>query len=75
MNYTSDQEVEHRRVLLRLAAKGNVRARKELAEEYHARVYSPAQLARYIPKVELPNLPAAIQRKLDSLLDIENDAA
>lgn len=75
MNYTSDQEVEHRRVLLRLAAKGNVRARKELAEEYHARVYSPAQLARYIPKVELPNLPPAIQRKLDSLLDIENDAA
>ena len=75
MNYTSDQEVEHRRVLLRLAAKGNVQARKELAEEYHARVYSPAQLARYIPKVELPNLPAAIQRKLDSLLDVENDAA
>jgi hypothetical protein len=75
MNYTSDQEVEHRRVLLRLAAKGNARARKELAEEYHARVYSPAQLARYIPKVEPPNLPAAIQRKLDSLLDIENDAA
>ena len=75
MNYTNDQEAERRRVLLRLAAKGNVRARKELAEEYHASVYSPAQVARYTPKVELPNLPAAIQRKLDSLLDIENDAA
>ena len=75
MNYTSNQEVEQRRVLLRLAAKGNVRARKELAEEYHAHVYSPAQLARYIPKVEPRNLPAAIQRKLDSLLDVEDDAA
>ena len=75
MNHAMDKEVEHRRVLLRLAAKGNVRARKELAEEYHASVYSPAQVARYTPKVELPNLPAAIQRKLDSLLDIENDAA
>ena len=75
MNYTNDQAAEHRRVLLRLAAKGNARARKELAEEYHASVYSPAQLARYIPKVELPDLPAAIQRKLDSLLDVEDDAA
>jgi len=75
MNHAMDKEVEHRRVLLRLAAKGNVQARKELAEEYHARVYSAAQLARFIPKVELSTLPAAIQRKLDSLLDLESDAA
>jgi len=75
MNHAIDKEAEHRRVLLRLAAKGNAQARKELAQEYHARVFSPAQLARYVPQVELSNLPAAIQRKLDSLLDLESDAA
>jgi hypothetical protein len=75
MNYATDEEAEHRRILLRLAAKGNAQARKELAQEYHARVYSAAQLARYIPKVERPSLSTAVQRKLDSLLDREDDTA
>ena len=34
---TMEDEVEHRRVLLRLAAKGNAQARKELEQEYHTR--------------------------------------
>ena len=72
---TVEEEVEHRRVLLRLAAKGNAQARKELEQEYHARVYSPAQLAKYIPKVEQPVLSAAVQRTLDSIMDVELDAA
>jgi hypothetical protein len=72
---TVEEEVEHRRVLLRLAAKCNAQARKELEQEYHARVYSPAQLAKYIPKVEQPVLSAAVQRTLDSLMDVELDAA
>jgi len=75
MRPTSNEEVEHRRVLLRLAAKGNVQARKELEEEYHACVYSASQLATYIPKVERTSLSAAVQRKLDSLFYVENDAA
>ena len=75
MRPTPDVEVEHRRVLLRLAAKGNVQARKELEEEYHACVYSASQLARYIPKVEPTSLSAAVQRKLDSRFYVENDAA
>jgi hypothetical protein len=75
MRYTTDQEGEHRRALLRLAAKGNAQARKELAAEYHARVYSAAQLARYTPNVEQSTVSAAVQRTLDSLLDVGNDAA
>jgi len=75
MRPTSNEEVEHRRVLLRLAAKGNVQARKELEEEYHACVYLASQLATYIPKVEQTTLSAAVQRKLDSLFYVENDAA
>ena len=66
-----EEEVEHRRLLLRLAAKGNVQARKELEQEYHARVYSPAQLAKYAPKVQQPVLSAAVQRALDNLMDAE----
>ena len=42
---TMEEEVKHRRALLRLAAKGNVQARKELEQEYHASVYSAAQVA------------------------------
>ncbi len=72
---TMEEEVEHRRALLRLAAKGNALAKKELEQEYHAHVYSPAQLAKYIPKVEQPVLSAAVQRTLDSLMDVELDAA
>jgi hypothetical protein len=72
---TMEEEVEHRRSLLRLAARGNAQARKELEQEYHARVYSPAQLAKYIPKVGQPVLSAAVQRTLDSLMDAELDAA
>jgi hypothetical protein len=72
---TMEEEVEHRRVLLRLAAKGNAQARKELEQEYHAQVYSPAQLARYVPKVDQPVVPAAVQRALDNLMDVELGAA
>jgi len=72
---TLEEEVEHRRALLRLAAKGNALAQKELEQEYHARVYSPAQLAKYIPKVEQPVISAAVQRALDNLMDVELDAA
>ena len=70
---TMEEEVEHRRSLLRLAAKGNVQARKELEQEYHARVYSPAQLAKYTPRREQPVLSAAVQRTLDNLMDVEFD--
>jgi hypothetical protein len=70
-----EEEVEHRRALLRQAAKGNVQARKELEQEYHARVYSPSQVAKYVPQGKQPVLSAAVQRTLDTLLDIEFDAA
>jgi hypothetical protein len=70
---TMEEEVEHRRVLLRLAAKGNAQARKELEQEYHAQVYSPAQLAKYVPQGKHPVLSAAVQRTLDNLLDVEFD--
>jgi hypothetical protein len=72
---TMEEEVEHRRGLLRLAAKGNAQARKELEQEYHARVYSPAQLAKYVPQGGPPALSAAVQRTLDNLMDVEFDAA
>lgn len=75
MSYLTEDEREQRRALLRLAAKGNVQARKELAQEYHARVYSAAQLAKYTPKVERVTLPAAIQRILDSMVDSEHHTA
>jgi hypothetical protein len=75
MNYTSKEEVEHRRLLLRLAAKGNAQARKELEQEYHARVFSAAQVAKYVPKFERATLSATIQRKFDRLFDIDDDAA
>ena len=71
---TMEQEVEHRRVLLRLAAKGNAQARKELEQEYHASVYTPAQLAKYIPQLE-PAISAAVQRTLDNLMGVELDPA
>ena len=70
---TMEEEVQHRRMLLRLAAKGNVQARKELEQEYHARVYTSAQLAKYIPRGEQPVLSAAVQRTLDNLMDVEFD--
>jgi hypothetical protein len=72
---TMEEEVEHRRLLLRLAAKGNVEARAELEQEYHAQVYSSAQLAKYIPQVEPPVISAAVQRALDNLMDVRLDAA
>jgi hypothetical protein len=72
---TMEEEVEHRRALLRLAAKGNVQAKKELEQEYHAHVYSPAQLAKYVPKMDKPVLSAAVQRALDNLMDVELGAA
>ena len=72
---TMEEEVEHRRVLLRLAAKGNAQARRELEQEYHASVYSPAQLAKYIPQVEQPAISATVQRTLDNLMGVEFDPA
>ena len=72
---TMEEEVEHRRLLLRLAAKGNVEARAELEREYHAQVYSSAQLAQYSPQVEPPVISAAVQRALDNLMDVRLDAA
>ena len=72
---TIEEEVEHRRLLLRLAAKGNAQARKELEQEYHASVYSPAQLAKFVPKPAQPSLSGAVQRTLDTLVDIELGAA
>jgi cyanate permease len=75
MKPAMDKETEHRRILLRLAAKGNAHARRELEEEYHARLFSPTQLASYTPTVEQVILPAAIQRKFDSLFDVERDVA
>ena len=68
---TMEEEIQHRRVLLRLAAKGNVQARKELEQEYHARVYSPAQLADFVPDRGQPSLSATVQRALDRLMDAE----
>lgn len=72
---TREEEIEHRRQLLRLAAKGNAQARAELEQEYHARVYSTAQLAKYTPKGKPPVISAAVQRTLDSLMDVQLDAA
>ncbi len=65
---TTEEETERRRVLLRLAAKGNAQARKELEQEYHAFVFTPAEAAKYVPKDPLTCLPGSIQRKLDALL-------
>jgi hypothetical protein len=63
-----DEEMEHRRILLRLAAKGDLQTRRELEEEeYHARLFSATELARYMPAAEEALRAAAAQRKLDSL--------
>ena len=67
---TTEEEAERRRVLLRLAAKGNAQARKELEQEYHAFVYTPAEAAKYVPKEHLACLPGSVQRKLDALLHV-----
>jgi hypothetical protein len=72
---TIEEEVEHRRLLMRLAAKGNAQARAELEQEYHARVYSPAQLEKFTPRAEPPVVSAAVQRTLDNLMDIQLEAA
>jgi hypothetical protein len=74
---TMEEEVEHRRTLLRLAARGNAQARKELEQEYHARVYSPAQVAKFVPQVGQKVLSAAVQRTLDNLnvMDVDLDVA
>lgn len=72
---TMEEEVEHRRLLLRLAAKGNAQARAELEKEYHACVYSAAQVAKYVPQSEPPVISAAVQRTLDTLTDVHLDAA
>jgi hypothetical protein len=68
---TMDEEVQHRRLLLRLAAKGNAQARKELDQEYHAQVYPPDQVAKYVPKAGQPVLSAQVQRALDTLVDVK----
>ncbi|HEU4684350.1 MAG TPA: hypothetical protein VFS39_07600 [Nitrospira sp.] len=68
MRPPQDKDIEYRRALLRLAAKGNVRASRELAEEYHARLYSPAERAKYIPMGTGYQLPGSVQRKIDAML-------
>ena len=75
MKFTTEQELEHRRALIRLAARGNPQACKELAQEYHAFVYSAAQVAKYKPKGEQTIFPAKVQQKFDSLFYVENDVA
>lgn len=70
---TTEEEAEHRRVLLSLAAKGNAQARKELEQEYHAFVYTPAEAAKYVPKERLACLPGSVQRKLDALLHVNHE--
>lgn len=72
---TMEEEIQHRRDLLRLAAKGNAQARAELEQEYHVRVYSTAQVAKYIPQAGPPVISAAVQRTLDNLMDVQLDAA
>ena len=67
-SFMTEDESERRRTLLRLAGKGDARAQQELEEEYHVRVYSPAQRASYKPKQE-PRLFGALQRKIDILLN------
>jgi hypothetical protein len=74
MRYTIDSEAEHRRVLLRLAAKGNAQARKKLEQEYHACVYSAAQLASYSPKIEQSSISVKVQMILDGLCDVRDNA-
>ena len=70
--FTAEEEMDYRRILLRLAAQGNARAIETLEREYHVRVYSTTQRARYIPKVERSCLSAAVQRKVDALLYAQN---
>jgi hypothetical protein len=73
MRRTSDEEMEHRRLLLRLSAQGNIQARKELEQEYHARLYSAAQLANYTPTFSGSSFSSAAQRKVDRLLRGDDD--
>jgi len=70
---TTEQETERRRVLLRLAARGNAQARKELEQEYHASVFTAAEAAKYVPKEHLTCLPGSVQRKLDALLQVNHE--
>ena len=65
---TTEAELEHRRVLLQLAARGNAAAQKELEDEYHVRVYSAAERARYRPDASGFRLPGSVQRKVDTVL-------
>jgi hypothetical protein len=70
---TTEEEAERRRVLLRLAAKGNAQARKELEQEYHAFVFTPAEAAQYVPKEHVACLPGSVRRKLDALLHVNHE--
>jgi hypothetical protein len=70
---TTEEGAERRRVLLRLAAKGNAQARKELEQEYHAFVYTPAEAAQYVPKEHVACLPGSVRRKLDALLHVNHE--
>ena len=62
------EEREYRRILLRLAATGNVEATEKLAKEYHARIYSGFELSSFTPQVKPARLSAGVQRRLDALL-------
>jgi hypothetical protein len=66
--FMPDPELEERRLLLQAAARGSVPAQQKLAEEYHVRVYSPAECKRYVVTARPDNLPSAVRRKIEHVI-------
>ena len=66
----TEQETEHRRVLLAKAATGSTSAQQELESEYHVRVYSALERERYIPPSLPRTLSLSISRKIDSVVEV-----
>ncbi len=48
--YMPEEELDRRRSLFKAAAKGDVRAKQELEQEYHVRVYSPAERRAFLKR-------------------------
>jgi hypothetical protein len=65
-SFMPDPELEERRSLLQAAAGGSVPARVKLEEEYHVRLYSPAECERYAATIDSHHRPSA-RRKRDVL--------
>ena len=65
----TEQETEHRRVLLAKAATGSTSAQQELESEYHVRVYSALERERYVP-IPPRTLSLSISRKIDSVVEV-----